>query len=88
MKLFIIGIIYGPMLLAALGGFIRYRAIMGFQATLNEALDYRAFRQRIAASEFGYRYKLGMALMLGGPMITFIVLLLAFLRALVIHAGQ
>ncbi|KVP96627.1 hypothetical protein WJ97_12140 [Burkholderia ubonensis] len=69
MKLFIIGIIYGPMLLAALGGFIRYRAIMGFQSTLNEGLDFKTFRQRIKASEFGGRYKLGMALIIGAPLV-------------------
>ncbi|KVP97973.1 hypothetical protein WJ96_05225 [Burkholderia ubonensis] len=88
MKLFIIGIIYGPMLLAALGGFIRYRAIMGFQSTLNEGLDFKTFRQRIKASEFGGRYKLGMALMLGGPLVTLVVLVITSLLALVKFYSQ
>lgn len=70
MKFFIIGALYGPILLAILGGYLRYRAVAGFQATLKERLDGRAFRARLKQSPFGRQYKLGLAFIIGAPLVT------------------
>ncbi|KWA84097.1 hypothetical protein WL29_22290 [Burkholderia ubonensis] len=76
MKFFIIGAVYGPILLAMVGGYLRYKAVSGFQATLRENLDYRAFRRRIKFSPYARRYKLGMALIIGAPLVTLIGIVL------------